>query len=84
MLADHVFTFSMDATPAVASTVPAAGAGSITTNANLTITFTEPVNVTGNWFQIVCASSGTRNVGDTGVTGGPTAFTIDPARLHAG
>ena len=47
-------------------------------NTNLTITFSEPVNVAGNWLQIVCATSGTRNVADTAVSGGPTTFTINP------
>ena len=61
MAANHVFTFVMDVAPAVTTTLPAAGAIELPTNTDLTITFTEPVNVTGNWFQIVCASSGTRN-----------------------
>jgi methionine-rich copper-binding protein CopC len=76
--ANHVFTFTMDAQASVSSSIPAAGAVSIATNANLTIAFSEPVNVTGNWFQIVCGSSGTRNVADTNVSGGPT-YVIDPA-----
>ena len=40
------------------------------------MTFSEPVNVTGTWFDLTCSVSGTVN-GD--VTGGPTTFTINPA-----
>jgi large repetitive protein len=78
MAADHVFTFATDAAPSVTATTPVNGATAQTSNTNLTITFSEPVNVTGNWFQIVCATSGTRNPSDTVVTGGPTTFTVNP------
>ena len=79
MTSDFVFSFtSADAAPSVSSTTPTNGATSQTTNTNISITFSEPVNVTGNWFQIVCGSSGTRNVADTVVTGGPTTFTVNP------
>jgi uncharacterized repeat protein (TIGR01451 family) len=84
MSANYVFSFSMDAAPAVNATTPLNGATGVTSNSNLTVTFSEPVNVTGNWFQIVCASSGTRNVADTVVTGGPTTFTINPNVDFAG
>jgi predicted extracellular nuclease len=67
-----------DTAPSVSSTVPADGATNVPFNTNITVTFTEPVNVTGNWFQIVCGTSGTRNVADTVVTGGPTTFTVNP------
>ena len=78
MVANHVFSFTLDVAPAVATTDPANGAIDATTTQDLTITFNEPVNVAGNWFQLVCATSGTRNVADTVVTGGPTTFTINP------
>ncbi|MCL4807125.1 MAG: Ig-like domain-containing protein, partial [Thermoanaerobaculia bacterium] len=67
-----------DAAPGVASTTPANGATDVAATTSLTVTFSEPVNVAGSWFQIVCATSGTRNVADTVVSGGPTTFTIDP------
>ena len=65
MTADFVFSFTTttDAAPTVTSTTPTNGAANQTTNINIDITFSEPVNVTGNWFQIVCTTSGTRNVG---------------------
>src|ERR671936_359827 len=66
---------SGDAAPAVSSTSPADGAANVALNSNITITFTEPVNVTGSWFSISCASSD----GQTAtVSGGPTTFTLDP------
>src|SRR5215217_3367515 len=79
MDANFVFSFqTTDAAPTVTATTPANGAVNQATNANIDVTFSEPVNVTGNWFQIVCTVSGTRNVADTVVTGGPTTFTINP------
>jgi methionine-rich copper-binding protein CopC len=78
MTANFVFSFTIDQAPSVSTTTPANGATNVALNSNLSITFSEPVNVTGNWFQIVCPTSGTRNVADTVVTGGPTTFTINP------
>jgi predicted extracellular nuclease len=65
-----------DAAPALASTTPANGATNITRAANVTITFTEAVDVAGDWFSITCASSGDHAAA---VAGGPTTFTLDPA-----
>jgi methionine-rich copper-binding protein CopC len=78
MAANFVFSFSMDTAPSVTATTPTNGATQQANNTNVTITFSEPVDVTGNWFQLVGATSGTRNVADTVVTGGPTTFTINP------
>ena len=49
-----------DPAPTVASTTPppANGASGVALAANITITFSEPVNVTGAWFTINCATSG--------------------------
>ena len=44
--------------PTVASTVPANGATGVAVTANINVTFSEPVNVTGTWFNITCTSSG--------------------------
>ncbi len=71
-------TINVDAAPTVTATNPADDATNQSPNTNITITFSEPVNVTGNWFQIACSVSGTRNPADTAVTGGPTTYTINP------
>ena len=65
---------------ALAADVPDRTATGVTTNSNLTITFSEPVAVAGERFQISCPTSGPRNVtlANTVVTGGPTTFTINP------
>lgn len=65
-----------ESAPAVSSTTPAAG-GILNPDGNLSLTFSEPVTLSGNWFTLTCPS-GTRNVGDTVVTGGPTTYTINP------
>ncbi|RUA17925.1 MAG: hypothetical protein DSY55_01185 [Clostridia bacterium] len=64
--------------PDVATTTPADGATDVAIDANIIVTFSEAVNVTGNWFLIDCTKSGQRQVADTTVTGGPTTYTIDP------
>src|ERR687884_1052426 len=64
-----------DQAPAVSSTSPADGAANVALSSNVTITFTEAVNVTGSWFSISCGSSGSHTAT---VSGGPTTFTLDP------
>jgi uncharacterized protein len=67
-----------DTAPTVSTIVPANAATGVAINSDVTITFSEPVTVTGNWFSVVCATSGTRDTSNTAVTGGPTTFTINP------
>ena len=64
-----------DAAPSVSSTTPANGAADVAVATNLTITFSEAVNVIGNWFSITCTTSGTHIAA---VSGGPQSFTLDP------
>ncbi len=66
-----------DQAPEVADTYPDDGATDFPTNANLTVTFSEPVNVTSNWFTLKCSFSGPDGVA-TSFSGGPTSFTLDP------
>ncbi len=64
-----------DTAPAVISTTPAGGATNVALDANLTVNFSESVNVSGAWFNISCATSG----GHTAtVSGGPQSFTLNP------
>ena len=64
-----------DAAPAVASTYPADGASSVPYDTSVTVTFTEPVNVTSAWYTLTCSLSG---VHAAAVSGGPTTFTVNP------
>ena len=66
----------VDAAPEVSSTYPVDGATDFPIGANLSVTFSEPVDLTGAWFDLSCSTSGT--VSAT-VTGGPASFTLDPA-----
>ncbi len=68
-----------DSAPSVTEAVPANGATNVAVDASLTVTFSEAVNVTGEWFTLNCDTSGLRSpaLGAT-VTGGPAVFTIDP------
>jgi len=64
-----------DTAPFVASTIPADNASHVPLHSNITITFSEPVNVTPAWFTLSCSLSG---VHSATFTGGPTVFTLDP------
>ncbi len=64
-----------DAAPIVASTVPTQGASDFPVGGSLTVTFSEPVNVTAPWFTLSCSASGTAA---TAVSGGPVTFSLDP------
>ncbi len=68
-----------DLAPKVASTVPADGAVNVAVDANIVITFSEPVAVTDPdldpWFSISCTESGPHAAA---VTDADTVFTLDP------
>ncbi len=66
---------SGDAAPTVISTTPAGGATNVALDANLTVNFSESVNVAGAWFNISCATSGAHAAT---VSGGPQNFTLNP------
>lgn len=70
-----------DPAPYVASTVPANGATDVAVNSNITINFSEAVNVTGSWFSLSCATSGAHTAV---VSGGPTTFTLTPDATFVG
>ncbi len=84
MAANFVFSFTIDNGPTVTATTPTNGATQVANNTNVTVTFSEPVNVAGNWFSIVCATSGTHDTGNSAVSGGPTTFTINPTDFANG
>ncbi|HXV57647.1 MAG TPA: Ig-like domain-containing protein [Gaiellaceae bacterium] len=64
-----------DAAPAVAATTPANDATQVATDADIMVTFSEPVSVSGSWFTIACTTSGEHSAA---VAGGPVSFTLDP------
>ncbi len=68
-------TTSVDAAPTVATTVPANGSSGAAKAADISITFSEPVDVAGDWFDIDCSLSGAHTAV---ASGGPTAFTLNP------
>jgi predicted extracellular nuclease len=71
---------SSDVPPTVTAVTPPNSATNVPVNSNVVITFSEPVNVTGDWFSLACGTSGTRtpSANNVTVTGGPTVFTLDP------
>ena len=71
----------VDVAPAVQTTVPADGATGVAPGADIAVTFSEAVNVAGVWFTISCTTSGAHTAT---VSGGPTAFTLNPDADFAG
>ncbi|MEZ5285047.1 MAG: ExeM/NucH family extracellular endonuclease [Vicinamibacterales bacterium] len=75
-LGTHTVTCgATDAPPAVASTSPVNGAVDVALDANLVVTFSEPVLATAASFTLTCGGVPRA----FGLSGGPTVFTIDPA-----
>src|SRR5690606_33387422 len=52
-------------------------------NAALSLSFSEPVDVSGTWFEIQCTSTGYRNPSNVLVSGGPTQYFLTPATIFA-
>src|SRR5439155_468022 len=65
-----------DQAPTVSSTSPANNANGVSVNSSVSITLSEPVDVTDGWYDISCGTSGGHTAS---VSGGPTTFTLDPA-----
>ncbi|CAN5288580.1 endonuclease/exonuclease/phosphatase family protein [soil metagenome] len=65
-----------DQAPSVSSTMPAPNASDVARDSNVTITFSEPVSVSGDGYSISCASTGPH---PATLTGGPVSYTLDPA-----
>ncbi|MEP6638763.1 MAG: PxKF domain-containing protein [Chloroflexota bacterium] len=61
--------------PTIVSIAPAAGATGVAVGTNLTVTFSEPVDVTDAWFSVSCGITSTH---EAVASGGPVTFTIDP------
>jgi predicted extracellular nuclease len=68
-------TVVADAAPQVVTVSPASGATGVSPSGDLSVTFSEPVNVAGAWFMISCALSGAHTAT---ASGGPTTFTLNP------
>lgn len=68
-------TVPADNAPAVTATNPANGAANVALDANLTVSFSEPVNASAASFTLLCSVSGAKSFT---VSGGPTDFMLDP------
>jgi uncharacterized protein len=65
-----------DQAPAVSSHTPARDASDVPLDSNISISFSEDVSAGGDWFSIVCSSTGAHTAG---AAGGPQTYTLDPA-----
>jgi predicted extracellular nuclease len=77
MAADYTWGFDtfVDTAPYVLSTTPAHGAISVLKNANIDLTFSEPVTLGSSFFDIYCEVSLAHSAV---LSGGPTSYTLDP------
>lgn len=73
---DHTITFTTDAAPALLSTSPAADATQVSPDTSIVLTFSEPVDVAADAFELACAGT-TQAVAVSG--SGTATITIDPA-----
>jgi uncharacterized protein len=80
-LGSHTATCQTDQAPLVASTSPADAASGVALNANVVVTFSEPVALGGAWFSLVCTVSGPHTAA---VAGDGQSFTVDPASEFVG
>lgn len=69
-----------DVAPMVIASTPDAGATGVARATNVSVTFSEPVDVTGTWSSITCVTSGAHT---STVSGGPTTFSLDPVAVFA-
>ena len=64
-----------DTAPCLTSVAPANNSAGVALNADITVNFTEPVDVSGNWFDITCTNSGAHSAA---YSGGPQTYAINP------
>ncbi len=74
-LGTHTSNCVSETEPSVSTTSPTDGATDVSKGANITVSFSEPVNVAGSWFTISCASSGLHTAV---ASGGPISYTLNP------
>jgi predicted extracellular nuclease len=64
-----------DSAPSITGSFPVDGASNLQLDSNLSVTFSEPVNVTAAAFDLTCSNSGVHIIA---LSGGPTDFTLNP------
>lgn len=64
--------------PFVVTTDPLSSAQIAPRDSSITVTFSEPVDVVGHWFDITCATTGTHNDATFAVTDGGATHVITP------
>src|SRR5262249_23675923 len=74
--ADFTLDFTTDAQPAVTTTVPADNATDVNENANITVNFSENVDVTASSFTLECPTGTPEAFSVSG--SGTSAVTLDP------
>lgn len=75
MAANHTLSFTVDARPAVVSTVPTDGASGVSASGNLTVTFSEPVDAGALAFSLTCGGN-PQTIVVSGLPG--TSATVNP------
>jgi methionine-rich copper-binding protein CopC len=76
MASNFSFTFTIDVAPTVQSTSPVNNAINVAENANITVTFSEPVTATGSSFTLECPVGTSKAFTVSG--SGTSTITLDP------
>ena len=66
---------AVDRPPSITATTPASNTGVNALNANIDISFSEGVSLSGNWYDISCSNSGNHSAT---LSGGPQHYSLDP------
>jgi LPXTG-site transpeptidase (sortase) family protein len=72
--------FGIDNTPILLAITPVDNATHVSLDSNLSITFSEPVNLMNGWLSLSCSNSNQHIVS---ISGGPQTYTIDPVNDFA-
>ncbi len=85
MVANFVFTFTVDSPPSVTATTPANNATGVAVTTNIDITFSEAVDATTSSFTIQCPTGSGNQAYALSNNAGKTIYTLNPtANLPAG
>jgi hypothetical protein len=74
-LRSHTITTGGDPAPAVVGSQPANGGAAVPLDADVTVTFSEPVSAASGWYAITCTTSGAHSATESG---GPQQYVLNP------
>lgn len=84
MMMNQTIAFSTahqpDQPPVLIHSIPSVGSDNVAIDSNITLTFSEPVITTGEWFELNCSTSGAHSVS---ISGDSQVLVLDPDKNYA-